>query len=730
MNSTNRALSILTLCMLLSLGQLFVFSGEFPSAASVSLPSPSLAIYPPPAVAADDHLYPFLIQAQDAQGNPLDANVTVYISSSNPEILNPTVSEIGLVDGQGVFYANSTNAGSVKLYAGAQGFLPSSVALDVVNTAQSIPYTLKVVTPATALQGEQVPVIIESQGAGGSPFQSSLSFELSSSLLGGNISSAPSVMTGSFQGGAYSIQYVNLPTNGTWAMSASGNYFSPGNQSYVNVLNVSQFPQTGNQIYSLQASYIPTISTGSVWPVIIYPTVNGFPANFSTVHELSSTSSNPSVASVSGSAAITSQYYERFYLEASKVGSAQITFQAQGYLPLTLTVNCIAAQKPFEIRAYGPPNSYSNPVQLLELVSAPTSSSNISVPMHLDQVFATVTSSYARLAQQDVLFVDGFAGLNLSTSMSGPYTFLAQGMGMYASNFSASLMHTPFTVTVESNAPDANFTVGTAGNRTYLQTNSSALLSEPAVVTAPSFVIANNGTTQYEFSYWKVNPGNSTTEYVSSTSTIFAYYTKTSFLTTIGTNLPFSSVIVNLSVSYESGAAMINNRTVGGTITLVAPHGLTVSAPGTVLGSQQGVLAVFTGWSDGVNASTRFVQAGSNVTADYITEYLVSASTSYGQVINGSGYFKAGSLAELKLDKTSVPAGFLVYKVFSGWSTANGSVTKATNPYFMTVSSPTQLNAVWKVDYSKLILLIAVLVMLAAGGLYGFAAWRKRTKRG
>ena len=87
-------------------------------------------------------------------------------------------------------------------------------------------------------------------------------------------------------------------------------------------------------------------------------------------------------------------------------------------------------------------------------------------------------------------------------------------------------------------------------------------------------------------------------------------------------------------------------------------------------------------------------------------------------------------MAELKLDKTSVPTGFLVYKVFSGWRNANGSVTKASNPYVMSVISPTHFTAYWEVDYSKLILLIALLVMLAAGGLYGFAAWRKRTKRG
>ena len=249
------------------------------------------------------------------------------------------------------------------------------------------------------------------------------------------------------------------------------------------------------------------------------------------------------------------------------------------------------------------------------------------------------------------------------------------------------------------------------------------------MVTAPAFLIANNGTTQYEFSYWEGISGNSTTEYVQRTSTIFAYFTKTSFLTTVGTNLP-SSTAVNMTISYESGGSTIENRTVKGTFTLVAPQGLTVTAPETVFGMQQGVLAVFTGWSDGVNATTRFVPAGMNVTADYITEFMVSATTSYGQVINGSGYFKAGSLAELKLDTTSVPAGFLVYKVFSGWRTSEGSVTKATNPFFMTVSSPTQLTAVWAVDYSKLILFIAALVMIVAGGLYGFAAWRKRRGTG
>ncbi|MDG6908326.1 MAG: hypothetical protein JRN20_21355, partial [Nitrososphaerota archaeon] len=572
MNTTTRAFFVIVVCLLLLLGLLLAFSNE-PSSAYSASSSSSLAIYPPPTSAADNHLYPFLIQAQSVQGSPLDANATVHLSSSSPEILDPTTSELNLVNGQGVFYANATNAGTVKIYAGAQGFLPSSATVDVVNSVESSPYTLGIVTPTTAIQGEQVPVIVESQGASGSPFASSLSFELSSSPLGGNISMAPSVISGSFQGGAYSIQYVDLPTNGTWALSASGNYFSPGNQSFVNVLGASQLPQAGNGIYSLQASYVSTLSSGSVWPVIIYPTLNGFPANFSSVHQLSSTSSDPSVASVVGTAAIASEYYEIFYVQASKIGSAVITFQAQGYLPVTLTIDSVATQQPFAIRAYGPSSSYANPVQLLELVSTPTSASNISVPIHFNQIGAGVTSSYSGIAEQNIDFSDGFAELNLSTPMLGPATFLAQSKGVYASNFSASLIYTPFTVTIESNAPDANFTVQSLSNKTYLQSNSSLQLSEPAVVTAPPFLIANNGTTQYEFSYWVGNPDNTTTKYIQRTSTLFAYYTKTSFLTTVGSNLP-SSPAVNMSVSYESGSTKINNRTEAGTFTLVAPQGL------------------------------------------------------------------------------------------------------------------------------------------------------------
>ncbi|MGA2876252.1 MAG: hypothetical protein ABSE82_12025, partial [Nitrososphaerales archaeon] len=695
------------------------------------LPEPSayssssiLVIYSPPSVASDNHLYPFLMQAQSVVGTPLDLNTTVYLSSSSPRILNPTKPELNLVDGQGVFYANATNAGSVKIYAGAEGFLPSSVTVEVVSSVEASPYTLSILTPPTAIVGEKVPVIVESQGVGGSPVASSLSYELSSSPLGGNISTAPTVVSGSFRGSAYSIQYMNLPDNGAWALSASGNYFSPGNQSFVSVLDSSETPPPGNGMYSLHASYFPTVSAGSVWPVIVYPTLDGFPMNFSSVQQLSNSSSNPNVASVVGSATA-NQYYEIYYVQASKTGSAVITFQAQGYLPVTVTLNCVSPQTPFVIRAYGPSSSYANPAQLLEVVSTP-SFSNISIPIHLNQTGAEVTSSYPGLAEHGINFADGFAGLNLSTPMLEPATFLVQAEGMYATSFSASLIYIPFTITIESNAPDANFTVQWVENRTNALTNSSIQLSEPAVVTAPQYLLTNNGTIQYEFSYWVGNQGNSTTDYVHSTSTLFAHYTRSSFLTTVETNLPERAV--NMSVHYEYNSADIN-RTETSNFTIIAPQGLTVSTSKTVLGSQQGVLYVFTGWSDGVNATTRFVSAGSNITAEYMTEYLVSASTSNGEVINGSGYFKAGSVAELKLDTTSVPSGFLIFKVFSGWEIINGSATKATNPYFLTVSSPTKLTAMWEVDYSRLIVFIAALVILATGGLYGFAAWKRRHTR-
>ncbi len=724
MNFTTRAFKAVMVCLLLLPGLAIVLPDEHAGAYSPSS-SQTLAIYAPPAIASDSHLSPFLVQAESSTGLPVDLNATVYVSSSSRGILNPMASEVNLVDGQGVFYANATNAGSVTMYAGGRGFLPSSVSVEVASPVSASPYTLNIVTPSIAIEGEQVPLIIESESAGGNPFASSLSFELSSSLLEGNISKAPLLESGSFQGGPYSVEYMDLPSNGTWAISASGNYFSPGNQSFVNVLDPSEEPIAGNGVYSLQASYISNVSVGSAWPVIIYPTENGLPT-ISGFQQLSSTSSDPSVASVVGSP-IQSEYYEIFYVQASKVGSAAITFQEQGYLPVTITLNCVTSQQPFTIRAYGPLSSYANPSQLLEVISTPTTVSNISLPIHLTQATAEVTSSYSGVPAQVVYFTDGFAELNITSFMLGSAAFLAQSEGMYASNFSAALLYTPFTVTVESNVPNANFTIQSVQNKSYVLTNSSVRLSEPSVVSAPEYLIANNGTTQYEFSYWLGTFANSTTDYVQSTSTLFAYYTKNSFLTTLGTNLPMP--VVNMSVSYyESNSYPLINKTESGTFTLVAPRGLTVSTPVTVLGSEQGALYVFTGWSDGVDATTRFVSAGSNVTAEYMTEYMVSASTSYGQVVNGSGYFKAGSVAELKLDTTIVPSGFLVYKVFSGWRTSTGSVTKASNPYFMTVDSPTQLTAVWVVDYSRLIIFIAAMVMLAAGGLYGFAVWRRRRK--
>ncbi|MCL4519639.1 MAG: hypothetical protein M1587_10635 [Thaumarchaeota archaeon] len=632
MNSTTtRAFKVVMVCLLLLPGLILVLPDEPVGAYSPSSSSPTLAIYPPPAIASDNHLYPFLVQAESAGGAPLDLNATVYLSSSSRGILDPTASEVSLVDGQGVFYANATNAGSVWIYAGAQGFLPSSVDVEVVTPVKASPNTLNIVTPSIAIEGEQVPLIVESESAGGYPIATSLSFELSSSPLGGNISKAPLVELGSFQGGAYSIEYVDLPSNGTWALSASGDYFSPGNQSLVNVLNASGEPQAGNGVYSLQASYPSTVSVGSTWSVIIYPTVNGFPTNLSSFQHLSSTSSDPSVASVVGSP-IESEYYEIFYVQASKIGSAAITFQSQGYLPVTITLNCVASQHPFTIRAYGPSSSYANPSQLLEVVSTPMMLSNISLPIHLDEASAEVTSSYSGVAEQGVYFTDGFAELNITSLMIGPATFLAQSEGMFASNFSAALLYTPFTVTIESNVPNANFTVQSVENKGYVLTNSSIQLSEPSVVSAPPYMLTSNETTQYEFSYWQGSSGNSTTDYVQSTSIVFAYYTKNSFLTTLGTNLPLPAI--NMSVSYyQSNSTRIVNKTETGTFTLVAPHGLTVSTPATVLGSDQGALYVFTGWSDGVNAATRFVSAGSNTTAEYMTEYMVSASTSYGQQV-------------------------------------------------------------------------------------------------
>jgi hypothetical protein len=139
-----------------------------------------------------------------------------------------------------------------------------------------------------------------------------------------------------------------------------------------------------------------------------------------------------------------------------------------------------------------------------------------------------------------------------------------------------------------------------------------------------------------------------------------------------------------------------------------------VTAPSVFTSSiTPGAMYVFTGWSDGVVNASRYVASGSDITAEYTAEFLVSVQTPQGQVVSGSGYYRAGSTATLKLSTTSIPTGFLTYMVFVGWQ--NQATGKISGGSTFTVNGPLSLKAVWTVDYSMLLALLAALMMVVVG---------------
>ncbi|MEM3608039.1 MAG: carboxypeptidase-like regulatory domain-containing protein [Candidatus Bathyarchaeia archaeon] len=93
---------------------------------------------------------------------------------------------------------------------------------------------------------------------------------------------------------------------------------------------------------------------------------------------------------------------------------------------------------------------------------------------------------------------------------------------------------------------------------------------------------------------------------------------------------------------------------------------------------------------------------------EYSTEYQVTVSSPYGDP-EGSGWYPAGSKAVISI-QPSVSVNPLVRRVFQGWS---GDYTGVEPTAEITVDRPMQITALWTIDYTSMIVLVA----LAAAGL-------------
>src|SRR5208283_1183936 len=101
---------------------------------------PTFVIYAPPSIIADNHLYPFFIQTVDSFGNPTNADVSLYVTTSS-FYDTVTQTQTPLIDGQTAAFMNATSPGSVTLSASAQGYQGASLTVNV-GAVGSPPFTI------------------------------------------------------------------------------------------------------------------------------------------------------------------------------------------------------------------------------------------------------------------------------------------------------------------------------------------------------------------------------------------------------------------------------------------------------------------------------------------------------------------------------------------------------------------------------------------------------------
>ena len=121
---------------------------------------------------------------------------------------------------------------------------------------------------------------------------------------------------------------------------------------------------------------------------------------------------------------------------------------------------------------------------------------------------------------------------------------------------------------------------------------------------------------------------------------------------------------------------------------------------------------VFVGWSDGVEAVRRRVSLSTSTSfsATYRVEYLVELESLYGDV-RGGGWHPKGSEVEVGVEPASV--GFGIKMVFDHWEDERGSVVSRQSVFKLIVDEPTSLRAVWRADYTELLALTLVAVVIA-----------------
>jgi hypothetical protein len=199
-------------------------------------------------------------------------------------------------------------------------------------------------------------------------------------------------------------------------------------------------------------------------------------------------------------------------------------------------------------------------------------------------------------------------------------------------------------------------------------------------------------------------------------------------------DLTFVEPYITIETPYPGIPISVGSNTLltdsDGKVKLLLPWGnYPVTVPDTISISN-GTRAQFVGWSDRVNGSSRVIHLGNNVTvsANYVTQHDLTASSPYGTV-SGAGWYFENTEATLSVNPTSVPVEgvegwFGVRYVFDHWA---GACTESSPACSVLMNRPEYAQAVWRVDWSDTALGLSILLISAV--LLTIAEKRRKTRR-
>lgn len=264
-----------------------------------------------------------------------------------------------------------------------------------------------------------------------------------------------------------------------------------------------------------------------------------------------------------------------------------------------------------------------------------------------------------------------------------PYNYRSPCISYSATTCSGPSISQSYAVTVSSSPSGIS---GITGGGTYTS-GQTVTLSAPHVVDGGSNV-------RYVFSNWSGDYSGSTQTIqgkVDGTKAAVANY-KTQYLLTVTSNLPNIPGLPKAGW-YNSGDVVSYSLQQ----TIQIDEGTRLVLVGATL--------------DGASTSANSLTTDSahTLSVNYKKQYLLQVKTPVGST-QGQGWYDEGSTANVNVDPTSEGLG--VRKVFDHWLGDQQSRSPSTT---FEVKRPQTLTAIWKEDYSQLLLPLALIVIAVTG---------------